>query len=319
MLGIGAIVGTGIFVLTGVVAAKHSGPAIILSFAIAALACALLHFVMLNSLLQFLSQAVCIRTHMRRWESIRIFNWMGLNAGVFTRYICCGKRLVGLFPIFIKGFGIHIPTILSSAPGTGKGGIIDLPAVLIILVMTVLLSRGVRESARVNNIMVFIKIAVVLIFIFAGFNYVKPENWTPFMPFGLDGVMAGAATVFFAFIGFDAVSTAAEEVKRPQRDLPIGIIASLLICTVLYIVVSLILTGIVPYGQLNISDPVAFALQFIGQDSLAGVISVGAITGITTVMLVMMYGQVRVSYAMSRDGLLPKRLAKVHQNLKHRF
>lgn len=157
------------------------------------------------------------------------------------------------FQSLLKGFGIHIPTILSSAPGTGKGGIIDLPAVLIILVMTVLLSRGVRESARVNNIMVFIKIAVVLIFIFAGFNYVKPENWTPFMPFGLDGVMAGAATVFFAFIGFDAVSTAAEEVKRPQRDLPIGIIASLLICTVLYIVVSLILTGIVPYGQLNIS------------------------------------------------------------------
>ena len=136
---------------------------------------------------------------------------------------------------------------------------------------------------------------------------------------GLDGVMAGAATVFFAFIGFDAVSTAAEEVKRPQRDLPIGIIASLLICTVLYIVVSLILTGIVPYGQLNISDPVAFALQFIGQDSLAGVILVGAITGITTVMLVMMYGQVRVSYAMSRDGLLPKRLAKVHPKFKTPF
>lgn len=223
------------------------------------------------------------------------------------------------FQSLLKGFGIHIPTILSSAPGTGKGGIIDLPAVLIILVMTVLLSRGVRESARVNNIMVFIKIAVVLIFIFAGFNYVKPENWTPFMPFGLDGVMAGAATVFFAFIGFDAVSTAAEEVKRPQRDLPIGIIASLLICTVLYIVVSLILTGIVPYGQLNISDPVAFALQFIGQDGLAGVISVGAITGITTVMLVMMYGQVRVSYAMSRDGLLPKRLAKVHPKFKTPF
>ena len=124
--------------------------------------------------------------------------------------------MVSYFQSLLKGFGIHIPTILSSAPGTGKGGIIDLPAVLIILVMTVLLSRGVRESARVNNIMVFIKIAVVLIFIFAGFNYVKPENWTPFMPFGLDGVMAGAATVFFAFIGFDAVSTAAEEVKRPS-------------------------------------------------------------------------------------------------------
>ena len=225
---------------------------------------------MLNLLLQFLSRAVCIRIHTRRWGSVRILIGWDLMLEYLLATSAVANGWSAYFQSLLKGFGIHIPTILSSAPGTGKGGIIDLPAVLIILVMTVLLSRGVRESARVNNIMVFIKIAVVLIFIFAGFNYVKPENWTPFMPFGLDGVMAGAATVFFAFIGFDAVSTAAEEVKRPQRDLPIGIIASLLICTVLYIVVSLILTGIVPYGQLNISDPVAFALQFIGQDGLAG-------------------------------------------------
>ncbi|MBK5430086.1 amino acid permease [Bacillus sp. TH25] len=320
MLGIGAIVGTGIFVLTGVVAAKHSGPAIILSFAIAALACAFAAFCYAEFASSVpVSGSVYTYTYATMGEVFAFLIGWDLMLEYLLATSAVANGWSAYFQSLLKGFGIHIPTILSSAPGTGKGGIIDLPAVLIILVMTVLLSRGVRESARVNNIMVFIKLAVVLIFIFAGFNYVKPENWTPFMPFGLDGVMAGAATVFFAFIGFDAVSTAAEEVKRPQRDLPIGIIASLLVCTVLYIVVSLILTGIVPYGQLNISDPVAFALQFIGQDSLAGVISVGAITGITTVMLVMMYGQVRVSYAMSRDGLLPKRLAKVHPKFKTPF
>ncbi|WP_242223271.1 amino acid permease [Bacillus cereus group sp. BfR-BA-01380] len=320
MLGVGAIVGTGIFVLTGVVAAKHSGPAIILSFALAALACAFAAFCYAEFASSVpVSGSVYTYTYATMGEVFAFLIGWDLMLEYLLATSAVANGWSAYFQSLLKGFGIHIPTILASAPGAGKGGIIDLPAVCIILIMTILLSRGVRESARVNNIMVFIKLTVVLLFIFAGVKYVKPENWTPFMPFGFDGVMVGAATVFFAFIGFDAVSTAAEEVKRPQRDLPIGIIASLLICTVLYIVVSLILTGIVPYGKLNISDPVAFALQFIGQDGLAGVISVGAITGITTVMLVMMYGQVRVSYAMSRDGLLPNRFAKVHPKFKTPF
>ncbi|PEZ05955.1 amino acid permease [Bacillus sp. AFS018417] len=320
LLGVGAIVGTGIFVLTGVVAAKHSGPAVILSFALAALACAFAAFCYAEFASSVpVSGSVYTYTYATMGEVFAFLIGWDLMLEYLLATSAVANGWSAYFQSLLNGFGIHIPTILASAPGAGKGGIIDLPAVLIILIMTILLSRGVRESARVNNIMVFIKLAVVLLFIFAGFKYVKPENWTPFMPFGFNGVMVGAATVFFAFIGFDAVSTAAEEVKRPQRDLPIGIIASLLICTVLYIAVSLVLTGIVPFGQLDRSDPVAFALQFIGQDGLAGVISVGAITGITTVMLVMMYGQVRVSYAMSRDGLLPKRLSKVHPKFKTPF
>ena len=320
MLGVGAIVGTGIFVLTGVVAAQHSGPAIILSFALAALACAFAAFCYAEFASSVpVSGSVYTYTYATMGEVFAFLIGWDLMLEYLLATSAVANGWSAYFQSLLKGFGIQIPTILASAPGAGKGGFIDLPAVCIILLMTILLSRGVRESARVNNIMVFIKLTVVLLFIFAGVKYVKPENWTPFMPFGFDGVMVGAATVFFAFIGFDAVSTAAEEVKRPQRDLPIGIISSLLICTVLYIAVSLVLTGIVPYGKLNISDPVAFALQFIGQDGLAGIISVGAITGITTVMLVMMYGQVRVSYAMSRDGLLPNRFAKVHPKFKTPF
>jgi APA family basic amino acid/polyamine antiporter len=320
MLGIGAIIGTGIFVLTGVVAAKHSGPAIILSFAIAALACAFAAFCYAEFASSVpISGSVYTYTYATLGEIFAFLIGWDLMLEYLLATSAVANGWSAYFQSLLKGFGIEIPALLASAPGAGKGGFIDLPAVIIIMVMTALLSRGIRESARVNNIMVIIKLAVIFLFIFAGFKYVKPDNWTPFMPFGFDGIVAGAATVFFAFIGFDAVSTAAEEVRRPQRDLPIGIIASLLVCTALYIVVSMILTGIVPYQQLNVSDPVAFALQFIGQDSLAGIISVGAIAGITTVLLVMMYGQVRVSYAMSRDGLLPGKLASVHPKFKTPF
>jgi APA family basic amino acid/polyamine antiporter len=320
LLGIGAIIGTGIFVLTGVVAAKHSGPGIVLSFAIAALACAFAAFCYAEFASAVpISGSVYTYTYATLGEVFAFLIGWDLMLEYLLATSAVANGWSAYFQSLLKGFDITIPTVLASAPGAGKGGFIDLPAVIIILIMTILLSRGVKESARVNNIMVIIKLVVIFLFIFAGFKYVKPANWEPFAPFGFDGIITGAATVFFAFIGFDAVSTAAEEVKRPQRDLPIGIIASLLVCTVLYIVVSLILTGIVPYQNLNVSDPVAFALQFIGQDSMAGIISVGAITGITTVLLVMMFGQVRVSYAMSRDGLLPKPLSKVHPTLKTPF
>jgi APA family basic amino acid/polyamine antiporter len=190
---------------------------------------------------------------------------------------------------------------------------LNLPALVIMLVLTAMLSWGVRESARVNNVMVVIKIAVVLLFIVVGAKHVAPANWHPYMPFGSNGVLSAAAVVFFAFIGFDAVTSAAEEVKRPERDLPIGIIGSLAICTILYVIVAAIMTGIVPFMQFkDIAHPVSLALQVANENWFAGFVDAGAILGMTTVMLVMSYGQTRIVYAMSRDGLLPARLSSVH-------
>ncbi|SDN38754.1 basic amino acid/polyamine antiporter, APA family [Fictibacillus solisalsi] len=320
LLGIGAIIGTGIFVLTGVVAAEHAGPALILSFIISGLACAFAAFCYAEFASTVpIAGSVYTYTYATLGEVFAfLIGWdLMLEYLLATSAVATGWS--AYFQSLIAGFGLHLPAALASAPGTGKGGIINLPAVIIILIITTLLSRGIRESARVNNIMVFIKLAVIILFIVAGIGYVKPDNWTPFMPFGFQGIVAGAATVFFAYIGFDAVATAAEEVKRPQRDLPLGIIWSLAICTALYIIVSLVLTGMVPFSKLNVADPVSFALHFVGQDSIAGLVSVGAITGITTVLLVMLFAQVRISYAMSRDGLLPPVLSKVHERFKTPF
>ncbi len=320
LLGIGAIIGTGIFVLTGVVAAEHAGPALILSFIISGLACAFAAFCYAEFASTVpIAGSVYTYTYATLGEVFAfLIGWdLMLEYLLATSAVATGWS--AYFQSLIAGFGLHLPVELATAPGAGKGGWINLPAVIIILLITTLLSRGIRESARVNNIMVFIKLAVIILFIVAGVGYVKPDNWTPFMPFGFEGIVAGAATVFFAYIGFDAVATAAEEVKRPQRDLPLGIIWSLTICTALYIVVSLILTGMVPYNKLNVADPVSFALHYVGQDSIAGLVSVGAITGITTVLLVMLFGQVRISYAMSRDGLLPPVLSKVHPVFKTPF
>jgi APA family basic amino acid/polyamine antiporter len=320
LLGIGAIIGTGIFVLTGVVAAEHAGPALIISFIISGLACAFAAF----CYAEFASSVpIAGSVYTYTYATIgEIFAFL-IGWDLMLEYLLATSAVAtgwsGYFQSLLEGFGLHIPKVLASAPGAGEGGFVNLPAIIIILAITTLLSKGIKESARVNNIMVLIKLAVIIIFIVAGVGYVKPDNWHPFMPFGFSGVVTGAATVFFAYIGFDAVATAAEEVRNPQKDLPIGIISSLAICTVLYIVVSLILTGIVPYDQLNVADPVSFALHFVGQDALAGLISVGAIMGITTVLLVMQFGQVRVSYAMSRDGLLPKVFGKVHPKFKTPF
>ncbi|WP_251554196.1 amino acid permease [Neobacillus muris] len=312
MLGIGAIIGTGIFVLTGVAAAEHAGPALILSFVLSGLACvfAALCYAEFASAAPVSGSAYTysyatfgeIIAWMLGWDLI-------LEYGLASSAVASGWS--GYFQGLLAGFGIHFPKALSSAYDPANGTFIDVPAILIVFVITLLLTQGVKKSARFNTIMVIIKLAVVLLFIGVGVWYVKPSNWTPFMPFGFSGVTAGAATVFFAYIGFDAVSTAAEEVKNPQRNMPIGIIASLLVCTILYIVVSGILTGIVPYQELGVKNPVAFALNYIHQDWVAGFISLGAIAGITTVLLVMLYGQTRLFYAISRDGLLPKVFSKV--------
>lgn len=314
MLGIGAIIGTGIFVLTGVAAAKHAGPALILSFILSGLACvfAALCYAEFASSVP-VSGSAYTYSYATFGEFVAwILGWdLILEYGLAVSAVASGWS--GYLQGLLAGFNIHIPTALTSAYDPSKGTFIDLPAVIIIFIIASLLIKGVRESARINNIMVIIKVAVVLLFLVVGVAYVKPDNWTPFMPFGFSGVATGAATVFFAYIGFDAVSTAAEEVRNPQRTMPVGIIASLAICTVLYIAVSLVLTGIVPYNMLDVKNPVAFALQYVQQDWVAGFISLGAITGITTVLLVMMYGQTRLVFAMSRDGLLPKTFAQVSE------
>lgn len=316
-LGIGAVIGTGIFVLTGIVAAKHAGPAIMLSFLIAAFTCACVAFCYAEFSSSIpISGSVYTYAYMTVGEIVAFIVGWCLMLEYLLAVAAVAVGWSGYLQSLLLGFGIKLPAIIASAPGIGKGGLIDLPAVLIIFFITLLLSRGIRESARINNIMVLIKLAVIIAFIVAGAKYVKPENWTPFLPFGYDGIIAGAATVFFAFLGFDAIATAAEETKKPQRDLPIGIIGSLLICTVLYIIVSFVLTGMVPYTQLDVSDPVAYALRFVGEDTVASLLAVGAMTGMTTVILVVMYGQVRVSYAMSRDGLLPKALSRVNEKFK---
>ncbi|UQD51145.1 amino acid permease [Bacillus methanolicus] len=312
MLGVGAIIGTGIFVLTGVAAAEHAGPALVLSFILSGLACvfAALCYAEFASTVP-VSGSAYTYSYATFGELIAwVLGWdLILEYGLASSAVASGWS--GYFQGLLAGFGLELPKALTSAYDPAKGTFIDVPAILIVFFITFLLTQGVKKSARFNAIMVIIKVAVVLLFIGVGVWYVKPENWVPFMPFGFSGVTAGAATVFFAYIGFDAVSTAAEEVRNPQRNMPIGIIASLAICTSLYIIVSLILTGIVPYKQLGVKNPVAFALNYINQDWVAGFISVGAIAGITTVLLVMMYGQTRLFYAISRDGLLPKVFSRI--------
>lgn len=307
MLGIGAIMGTGIFVLTGVAAARHAGPAITISFIIAALVCVLAAFCYAEFASAIpmsgsaYSYGYAIFGELIGW----ILGWdLLLEYGLACSAVASGWS--GYFQGLLSGFGIHLPTAITSAYRPGAGTYVDIPAIAIIAVLSWILSRGMKESARLNTFMVFVKLAVVVLFIVVGIWYVKPENWHPFMPYGWSGVKTGAATVFFAYIGFDAVSSAAEEVKNPQRSMPIAIISSLLVCTVLYLAVSFILTGIVPYTDLDVKNPVSFALQYIHLDWAAGLISLGSIVGITTVLLVMLYGQTRLIFAISRDGLLPK-------------
>ncbi|HEX9094241.1 MAG TPA: amino acid permease, partial [Coriobacteriia bacterium] len=238
----------------------------------------------------------------------------------------------GYFQRILDGFGHPLPAWMAAAPGTMPGAVVNLPGIVIVLLITILLVIGIRESARFNAVMVAIKLAAVLFFIVAGFRFVKPENWSPFAPYGWSGIMAAGAVVFFAYIGFDAVSTTAEEAKNPKRDLPIGIISSLVVCTILYIIVAGILSGIVPVSHFRtvkaalpgtpivpleqstafLNAPVAYALHVIDQDWAAGIISAGAVAGITSVLLVMLMSQPRIFFSMSRDRLLPAGVSKVH-------
>ncbi|MCX7711264.1 MAG: amino acid permease [Clostridia bacterium] len=313
MLGVGAVIGTGIFVLTGVAAAKYSGPALVISFIISGLACifAGLCYAEFAAMVPVAGSAYTYGYAALGEIWAWIIGWdLILEYTVANAAVAIGWS--GYIVSLLNSAGIHLPAFLINAPGV-QGGMINLPAILIVFLISWLLILGVKESARLNNIIVGIKIAVVLLFILIGVFHINPANWQPFMPYGWSGVFQGAAIIFFAYIGFDAVSTAAEEVKNPQKDLPRGIIGSLVICTALYIIVSAILTGMVPYLKfMDTSAPVAYALAQVGINWGSALVSVGAVSGITSVLLVMLFGQTRVFFAMSRDGLLPKVFGEVH-------
>lgn len=311
MLGIGAIIGAGIFVLTGVAAATQAGPAIIISYLLAAFACALaaLSYAELAS-----SFGGCGGAYGYAYAGIGeciawIIGWdLLLEYGMDAATVSIGWS--GYFQNALHAIGISLPRALTIDPF--HGGIINLPAVAVIFVLALVLSAGVKQSARFNEIIVYIKLFVIALFIGIGSFYFKPNNWHPFMPFGSQGIVNGAGLIFFAYIGFDTVSTAGEETKNPQRDLPIGIIASLLICTVIYILVAGLLTGISYYPSLNVSSPVANSLLSLGYKFSSEIVAIGAIAGLTTAILAMYYGFSRVFLAMARDGLLPKMFVKLH-------
>lgn len=324
LLGIGAIIGTGIFVLTGIAAATQAGPAVVLSFVIAGIACAFaaLAYAELASAVGGCGSAYGY-SYAAFGELIAwIIGWdLILEYGVATAAVANGWA--GYFNNALTAVGLALPEPLTKAPSLG--GIINLPAAGIVLILMVLLMLGMRESARTNMVMVFVKLLTIAVFIGVAIFHVNPENWSPFMPFGWNGqspegkpvgVLAGAAMVFFAYVGFDAVSTAAEEAKNPQRDVPFGIIFSLVFCTAIYIVVAGLLTGIVPYSQLNVPSPVAHSLQLLGINWASALVATGVIAGLTTVMLVLYYGLTRVFFAMSRDGLLSPFFAEVHPKTK---
>ena len=316
LLGIGAIVGTGIFVLTGVAAATYAGPGLILSFVIAGIVSGLaaICYAEFASTVPIAGSAYTY-SYATLGELIAwIIGWdliLEYAVGAAAVSIGWSGYLVDLLK---SAFGVTLPTALTASPFSG--GIINLSASLIILLITALLILGTSESSRVNNIIVVIKLAVIVFFIVVGFGHINPAHWSPFLPFGVGGIFRGASIIFFAYIGFDQISTSAEEARNPSKDLPLGIIASLLVCTVLYILVTAVLTGIVPYTQLNVASPVSHALILIGLNTAGSIISIGAICGLTTVLIVLLYGQSRIFFSMARDGLLPGFFSRIHPRFR---
>jgi APA family basic amino acid/polyamine antiporter len=335
-LGVGCIIGAGIFVITGFAAHYKAGPSLVLSFVTAGLACifSALCYAEFASMAPIAGSAYTYAYvtlgEMLAW----IIGWdLVLEYTVASATVAHGWSKY--FQNFIGIFHLQVPHVISNAPFefdptkgvfAGTGTWFDLPALVIVAILTIVLVIGIRESARFNNVMVAVKVAIVLMVIGIGVFYIDPDNWKPFAPFGWAGLslfgkpiwgqagadgmpigmLAGAAVIFFAYIGFDSVSTHAEEARRPQRDVPFGIITSLIICTILYIVVTLVLTGMVPYDQIDVDAPIAAAFEHVGLHWARFVISLGAVAGITSVMLVLMLSQPRVLLAMARDGLLPE-------------
>lgn len=311
LMGVGAIIGAGVFVLTGVAAATKAGPAIVLSYVLAGFAAmfAALAYAELTSSVGGSGSA---------------YSYAYAGFGEFIAWII-GWNLILEYAMSVSTVAIgwsgyvenlfqsmHMPLPVAITKNPFEGGVVNLLAILIILCLSGLLCLGVKQSARFNAVIVFIKLLTIAVFIGVASMHVEIQNWSPFLPFGFIGVIQGAALVFFAYIGFDALSTAVDETINPQRNIPIGIISSLIICTSVYIVVSALLTGIVPYTTLNVRSPVASALLQIGHQTAAGLIAAGAIAGLTTVILVMFYGLTRICLAIARDGLIPAHFASIH-------
>lgn len=352
MLGIGAIIGTGIFVLTGEAAAGTqdalgAGPAITISFVITGLACgfAAMCYAEFASMIP-VSGSAYTYAYASFGEIIAwIIGWdLILEYAIGNVAVAIGWA--GYFKDLLQGLGIHFPPYLLASTGTElvqlpngewhpltsalatqlgdqissmphEISLLNLPALIITFVVTVLLIIGIKESARTNSVLVMIKLLLVGLFLYFGFPHFNPtEHWQNFTPNGWNGIMSGAALVFFAYIGFDAVSTTAEETKNPQRDLPIGMIAALIVCTILYIAVSAVLTGMVSLDTLANEKPISAALNAVGENKVAFIISLGITLTMPTVLLVMQMGQIRIFYSMSRDGLLPKKFSRVSKKFK---
>jgi len=314
-MGVGAIVGAGIFITPGIIAASYSGPGVWLSYLVAAVVCSLaaLCYSEFSSTIPLAGSAYtyiyAVFGELIAW----ILGWALISEYLFA-VSSVAVSWSAYFQNVLAGFNIHLPAIFRAAYGTAGSprALFDLPAFLITMIIAYLLVQGVRESAKVNAVMVILKIAVIVLFIVVAAFYIRPTNYSPMLPFGAKGVIRGAAVAFYAYIGFDAVSTASEEVKNPKRDMPIGIVSSLIVASVLYILLSVVLVGVVHYTKLNVADPVAFALHFIHQNWVAGIVSLGAVVGMTTVLIVMLYGGTRLIFAISRDGLLPSALHKLN-------
>ena len=347
MLGIGAIIGAGIFVLTGQAAANYAGPAIVYSFLLAGLACAFagLCYAEFAAMIPIAGSAYTYGYATMGEFVAWIIGW-----DLILEYLFAASTVAvgwsGYFVSLLRDIGINLPAAYTSAPYThtavpdaglnvwriftegwtrNPDAVLNVPAMVIVGLISILLVIGIQESSRFNNVIVVIKVAVVLAFIAFGAAYINRENWEPFVPamvseghFGWSGIVRAAGVIFFAYIGFDAVSTAAQETKNPQRDMPIGILGSLVICTVLYIAVSLVLTGIVKYDQLNVPDPIAVGINAAGPGLawLRPFVKIGAIAGLSSVILVMLMGQPRIFYTMSKDGLLPPVFSAVHPKFK---
>ncbi len=329
-LGVGAIVGAGIFVITGHAAAQYAGPAVTLSFILAGVTCAFagLCYAEFASLIPIAGSAYTYAYSTLGELIAWIIGWdliLEYSLGATTVAIGWSGYVVS----FLKGLGVDFPAALAEAPfsfnpqtgvWTKTGALINLPAALVIALITYILVRGIKESATVNSIIVFLKISIILVFIGAGLFFIKPALWKPFIPpnqgqfgfFGLSGILRGAGVMFFAYLGFDAVSTAAQEAKNPKRDMPIGILGSLFACTAIYIAFSLVLTGVVHYTQLNVPAPVAVAIDAMRLFWLSPLVKIAAIVGLMSVMMVQLMGQPRIFYTMAKDGLLPAAAARVH-------
>ncbi|MCU0670401.1 MAG: amino acid permease, partial [Myxococcota bacterium] len=345
-LGIGAIIGAGIFVLTGRAAAQYAGPGIVYSFLLAGLACAFagLCYAEFSAMIPIAGSA-----YTYSYATLGEFIAWIIGWDLILEYLFASATVAvgwsGYVVSLLKDFGIVIPPQWAAAPydhvaptdagwnvwriftegWTTTGAVLNVPAMLIVGVVTILLVVGIKESTRFNNVIVVLKLAVILAFIGFGAAYVNADNWQPFVPpaegdgrFGWGGVLRGAGVIFFAYIGFDAVSTAAQEVKNPQRDMPIGILASLAVCTVLYVAVALVLTGIVSFRELDVPDPIAVGIDAAGPGLawLRPVVKIGAVAGLSSVILVMLLGQPRIFYSMARDGLLPRVFGTVHPRFR---